>query len=99
MFKQLGHGDLSRADLEHPTPYNTYVIDGLPPTPIALPGQAAITAALHPAAGNSFYFVARGDGTHQFSATLEEQNRAVREYQLHRVDGYHSAPSPQAVTP
>ena len=86
-------GHLSRADLEHPTPYNTYVIDGLPPTPIALPGQAAITAALHPASGDSYYFVARGDGTHQFSATLQEQNEAVRQFQLHRVEGYHSAPS------
>jgi UPF0755 protein len=86
-------GHLSRADLQNPTPYNTYVIDGLPPTPIALPGQAAIQAALHPADGDSFYFVARGDGTHQFSATLAEQSQAVREYQLHRVEGYHSAPA------
>ncbi|WP_295390264.1 endolytic transglycosylase MltG [uncultured Thiodictyon sp.] len=77
-------GNLRRADLREATPYNTYVIAGLPPTPIALPGQAAIHAALHPAAGDSLYFVARGDGGHVFSATLEQHNRAVSEYQLRR---------------
>ncbi|WP_295459205.1 endolytic transglycosylase MltG [uncultured Thiodictyon sp.] len=78
-------GNLRRADLREATPYNTYVITGLPPTPIALPGRAAIHAALHPAAGDSLYFVARGDGGHVFSATLEQHNRAVREYQLHKA--------------
>lgn len=77
-------GDIRRSDLTESTPYNTYVIDGLPPTPIALPGREAIHAVLHPAEGDSLYFVARGDGSHQFSATLDEHNRAVRRYQLGR---------------
>lgn len=75
-------GNLRRVDLERDTPYNTYTRKGLPPTPIASAGRAAIHAALHPADGNALYFVARGDGSHQFSATLEEHNRAVRKYQL-----------------
>jgi UPF0755 protein len=75
-------GDLRRDDLKAPTPYNTYMITGLPPTPIALPGRAALHAALHPAPGNDLYFVARGDGGHVFSATLERHNQAVREFQL-----------------
>jgi len=75
-------GNLRRADLREATPYNTYVIDGLPPTPIALPGREAIRAALRPEPGESLYFVARGDGTHAFSATLEQHNAAVRKYQL-----------------
>jgi UPF0755 protein len=77
-------GNLRRGDLTADTPYNTYVHAGLPPTPIALPGRAAIHAALHPADGDSLYFVAKGDGSHQFSATLAEHNRAVRLYQLNR---------------
>lgn len=75
-------GDLTKADLSENTPYNTYLHAGLPPTPIALPSRASIHAAVHPAPGDSLYFVARGDGTHQFSATLEEHNAAVRHYQL-----------------
>lgn len=75
-------GNLRREDLREATPYNTYVIDGLPPTPIALAGRAAIRAAVRPEAGDSLYFVARGDGTHSFSRTLEEHNAAVRRYQL-----------------
>ncbi len=74
-------GNLRRRDLEKDTPYNTYTRDGLPPTPIAIPGAAAITAVLHPAAGDSLYFVARGDGSHYFSGTLEEHNLAVDKYQ------------------
>jgi len=77
-------GNLTRRHLEDATPYNTYAIFGLPPTPIALPGRAAIKAALHPADGNALYFVARGDGGHVFSATLAEHNRAVARYQLGR---------------
>lgn len=77
-------GNLHTRDLERDTPYNTYTRKGLPPTPIAMPGRASIHAALHPAAGDALYFVSRGNGTHQFSATLEEQDRAVRRYQLHR---------------
>lgn len=77
-------GNIRRADLREPTPYNTYAIPGLPPTPIALPGREAIRAVLHPADGDALYFVSRGDGTHAFSASLEQHNRAVREYQLFR---------------
>lgn len=80
-------GNLRRADLQEPTPYNTYVIQGLPPTPIALPGRAAIHAALHPAEGDALYFVAKGDGSHAFSRTLEEHNRAVQRYILKRDEG------------
>jgi len=77
-------GNIRRRDLRRDTPYNTYTRKGLPPTPIALPGRAAIDAVLHPAPGDALYFVARGDGSHQFSATLAEHNRAVRKYQLRR---------------
>jgi UPF0755 protein len=66
------------------TPWNTYTRAGLPPTPIAMPGKAALLAAVQPAASNALYFVARGDGTSQFSATLSEHNRAVNKYQLGR---------------
>lgn len=75
-------GDLRRADLRRDTPYNSYTRNGLPPTPIAMPGAAAIEAALHPAPGEALYFVARGDGGHHFSTTLREHNAAVRRYQL-----------------
>ncbi len=77
-------GNLRRRDLRTDTPYNTYTRAGLPPTPICMPGRAAIEAALHPAAGRALYFVAKGDGSHQFSATLAEHNAAVRRYQLRR---------------
>lgn len=85
-------GNLRRADLRNATPYNTYVIGGMPPTPIALAGREAIHAALHPKEGNSLYFVAKGDGSHHFSSTLNEHNRAVREYQLKRRSDYRSSP-------
>lgn len=75
-------GNIHKSDLETDTPYNTYMRAGLPPTPIALPSRAAIHAVLHPAAGDALYFVAKGDGTHEFSATLAEQNTAVRKYIL-----------------
>lgn len=74
-------GDLTRADLAHPSPYNTYVVGGLPPGPIANPGLAAIDAALAPAASPALYFVSRNDGSHAFSTTLAEHNRAVGRYQ------------------
>jgi UPF0755 protein len=86
------NGRITRADLERPTPWNTYVIDGLPPTPIAIVGREAILAALHPEDGKALYFVAKGDGTHQFSNTLQEHNRAVRKYQLQRRADYRSSP-------
>lgn len=75
-------GNLRKRDLTADTPYNSYTRAGLPPTPIALPGRAAIEAALRPAATNELYFVARGDGTSQFSESLEQHNRAVAKYQL-----------------
>lgn len=77
-------GNLRRRDLETEGPYNTYRIKGLPPTPIAMPGGEALHAALHPAPGKELYFVARGDGSHYFSATYEEHDRAVKEFQLKR---------------
>ncbi|MCB1703376.1 MAG: endolytic transglycosylase MltG [Halioglobus sp.] len=86
-------GNLQRAHLrEEGNEYNTYRIPGLPPTPIALPGRAAIRAALNPEPGTALYFVARGDGGHVFSNTLNEHNRAVREYQLKRRENYRSSP-------
>ena len=74
-------GNLRKRDLQADTPYNTYTRAGLPPSPIAMPGQAALDAALHPGEGDALYFVARGDGSSQFSRTLEEHNRAVNKYQ------------------
>lgn len=80
-------GNLRRTDLRHDTPYNTYTRHGLPPTPIALPGRASLEAAVHPADGSALYFVSRGDGSHVFSDTLEEHNRAVARYQLNSGGG------------
>jgi UPF0755 protein len=75
-------GNIRSEDLKAETPYNTYKIKGLPPTPIAMPGREAIAAALHPdQSQNSLYFVSRGDGTHVFSATLNEHNQAVNKFQ------------------
>jgi UPF0755 protein len=73
-------GNITRKDLLTPTPYNTYTINGLPPTPIALPSKASIEAALHPAAGKSLYFVATGTGGHTFSDNLQQHNQAVSDY-------------------
>ncbi|MBU3002710.1 endolytic transglycosylase MltG [Paraglaciecola arctica] len=75
-------GDIRRKDLKTPTPYNTYVIKGLPPTPIAMPSKLAIDAAFNPMVTDDLYFVSKGDGSHKFSTTLQEHNLAVRQYQL-----------------
>lgn len=85
-------GNIRRSDLRKPTAYNTYTIRGLPPTPIAMVGRDAIQAALHPDEDKWLYFVAKGDGSHQFSATLSDHNKAVREYQLRRRSDYRSSP-------
>ncbi|MDO8906077.1 endolytic transglycosylase MltG [Hydrogenophaga sp.] len=77
-------GNLRRVHLQTDTPYNTYTRAGLPPTPIAIPGRASLMAAVRPESTTSMYFVARGDGSSQFSATLEEHNAAVRRYILGR---------------
>ena len=74
-------GNLRKRDLVADTPWNTYTRVGLPPTPIAMPGKAALLAAVQPAASKALYFVARGDGSSAFSTTLEEHNRAVNTYQ------------------
>ncbi len=76
-------GKIHRRDLDTDTPFNTYTRLGLPPTPIAMPGAAAIDAVLHPADTDALYFVARGDGSHEFSSSLDAHNRAVSKYQLH----------------
>ena len=77
-------GNLTKKDLSTPTPYNTYLINGLPPGPIANPGRASIVAVLHPAAESYLYFVSKNDGTHYFSCDLPEHNRAVCKYQKSR---------------
>jgi UPF0755 protein len=74
-------GNLRKVDLLTDTPWNTYTRSGLPPTPIAMPGKAALLAAVQPAQSKALYFVAKGDGTSHFSATLDEHNRAVNKYQ------------------
>jgi UPF0755 protein len=78
---QAFDGNLRRRDLQKDTPWNTYTRAGLPPTPIAMPGKPALLAAVQPAATKALYFVARGDGSSEFSANLEEHNRAVNKYQ------------------
>ncbi len=88
-------GKLSRAHLTQANDYNTYMINRLPVTPIGNPGDDALRAALHPAEGDALYFVARGDGSHEFSGTLDAHQRAVRRYQLRRVEGYRSTPKPR----
>ena len=80
-------GNIRRKDLQTDTPYNTYTRGGLPPTPIAMPGLASIEAALNPAKTKAMYFVGKGDGSHAFSSTLAEHNRAVVKYQLRRGQG------------
>ena len=87
---ELYTGKIGRNDLNRATSYNTYAIQGLPPTPIAIPGRASLYAALHPDTGKALYFVARGDGTSVFSETLAEHQRAVARYQLQRSSDYRS---------
>jgi len=87
-------GDLKRRHLRDTSNlYNTYAIHGLPPTPIALPGEAALRAVFSPDDAESLYFVAKGDGSHAFSATLEEHQENVRRYQLTRREDYRSSPN------
>ncbi len=74
-------GNIRKGDLQRDTPHNTYTRAGLPPTPICMPGLASLQAAAHPASTDALYFVARGDGSSQFSATLDDHNRAVNQYQ------------------
>nr|WP_251030541.1 MULTISPECIES: endolytic transglycosylase MltG [Pseudomonas] len=92
-------GKLTRAHLKEENPYNTYLIPGLPPTPIAMVGREAIHAALNPTSGDSLYFVARGDGSHVFSDDLESHNNAVREFQLKRRADYRSSPALAPMNP
>jgi UPF0755 protein len=75
-------GNIRKQDITNPHPYNTYVHKGLPPGPICNPGRASLAAALHPAETDFLYFVAKGDGTHQFSKTMAEHVLAVRQYQI-----------------
>jgi len=75
-------GNLRLKDLRRDTPYNTYTRSGLPPTPVAMPGKESLQAVMHPVITGALYFVARGDGSHDFSSTLEEHNKAVIKYQL-----------------
>ncbi|NWA83289.1 endolytic transglycosylase MltG [Pseudomonas sp. D2002] len=93
------NGKLTRAHLKEANPYNTYMIAGLPPTPIAMVGREAIHAALNPVPGSSLYFVARGDGSHIFSDDLDAHNAAVREFQLKRRADYRSSPAPAVKPP
>ncbi len=87
-------GNIRKRDLLTDTPYNTYTRPGLPPTPIAMPGRDALRAATHPQPGDALYFVARGDGSHEFTSNLVDHVRAVAKYQLHR-----NRPTPDATPP
>jgi UPF0755 protein len=78
------NGNITRADLQRSTPYNTYVIPALPAGPICNPGHGALEAVVHPVESNALYFVSKNDGTHVFSTHLNEHNRAVQQYQRQR---------------
>lgn len=86
-------GNITTQHLRQHTPYNTYVIPGLPPTPIAMPGRAALHAAVNPEKTRALYFVSHGDGSHEFSETLEQHNQAVIKYQLKGVPKSQSRPT------
>ena len=87
-------GNLTKRHLKHKTPYNTYRIDGLPPTPICMPSEKSILAAVNPEHSEALYFVAKGDGTHEFSNNLEDHQRAVKEYQIfNRKKEYKTSPN------
>lgn len=89
------NGNITRDHLSTDTAYNSYTRYGLPPTPIAMPGEASIRAVLHPAKTSAIYFVAKGDGSHEFSETLEQHNQAVARFQINRdIDNYRSSPLP-----
>jgi UPF0755 protein len=90
------NGNITKEDLQMPTPYNTYVIPGLPPGPIANPGLSALTATLFPEQTNYLYFVGNGKGRHIFSENLYDHNNAVNEFQR---GGAPSEPQPPAVAP
>jgi UPF0755 protein len=75
------NGNLTKDDLQNPSPYNTYTLTGLPAGPICSPGKAALSAALHPQQNDYLYFVSQNDGSHQFSKTLDEHNHAVQKFQ------------------
>jgi UPF0755 protein len=85
-------GNIDRDALNEQTVYNTYRISGLPPTPIALAGREAIEASIDPEPGDYLYFVSRGDGSHQFSITLDEHNAAVRQYLLDQTASQQTEP-------
>jgi len=89
---------ITRDDLARPTPHNTYVITGLPPTPIGNPGRASLAAAVDPADVDYVYFVARGDGSHEFSASLAEHNAAVARYRQYLKDA-EAAAAAERITP
>lgn len=88
-------GRIGRRDLLNATPYNTYTIQGLPPTPIGLVSNASMLAAANPLLNGKLYFVAKGDGHHHFSSNLAEHNQAVKRYQLQRSSNYRSTPVKQ----
>lgn len=92
-------GNIRRKDLTTKTPYNTYRINGLPPTPIALATEASIHAALNPLLNGKLYFVAKGDGYHYFSENFTQHQNAVRKYQLNRKKNYRSQPKKEAKIP
>ncbi|MCK5881533.1 MAG: endolytic transglycosylase MltG [Sinobacterium sp.] len=87
------NGKIRRKDLLEHTPYNTYTIRGLPPTPIALSNESSVQAALHPLLNGKIYFVAKGNGYHQFSSNLSDHRAAVKKFQLNRKSSYRSTPA------